>query len=190
MAKFSSLLDRRLDARPPGPPRPIPARRLPEFFRLCIQLAVFPMVAIDLWSQRFIRLVLRTHYVKSGSCQKRGDCCRYIVMGWPSIYDRIPFLGRLALWWETEVNGFYEHDFDVEPGEVSPSRVRIFSCRHLLASGRCGQYWLRPSICRSWPRLDPFGPPGILKGCGYRVRPRGSIPLSGSKSLPILPSDD
>ena len=46
-----------------------------------------------------------------------------------------------------------------------------------LKDGSCGQYRLRPQVCRQWPVIEHFGQPKILKGCGF------------SSSPPYLPED-
>ena len=45
--------------------------------------------------------------------------------------------------------------------------MRVMGCRYLNREGMCDQYKLRPSICRQWPKIEHFGYPRILKGCGF-----------------------
>jgi Fe-S-cluster containining protein len=45
-------------------------------------------------------------------------------------------------------------------------------CRYLKQDGSCSHYRLRPSICRTWPQIEYFGHPRILKGCGFKATPR------------------
>ena len=49
--------------------------------------------------------------------------------------------------------------------------MHVMGCRHLRNDGTCGDYHLRPLICRQWPVVEYFGYPKILKGCGYQSNP-------------------
>ena len=49
--------------------------------------------------------------------------------------------------------------------------MHVMGCRHLRKDGSCGDYHLRPLICRQWPVIEHFGYPKVLKGCGYASDP-------------------
>lgn len=148
------------DKRVPLPEAGLPPQRLWPSVRLLLQLTVFPFMVLDLASQRLLRAIVRPPYKRHGQCQKSGRCCRYLAQHQSGLHR-----WRFFHWWVTEVNGFYERSFEVEPEEGGA--VRIYSCRHLTAEGTCSNYALRPAVCRTWPRIDYFGPPSIMKGCGY-----------------------
>jgi Fe-S-cluster containining protein len=131
---------------------------------------------MDLAIQSLIQRISPPPYRLEGSCQKRGNCCHYIFLEWPPVLDKYPWLGRFWLWWFTDVHGFYLRDFSVENED---NRVaRVMSCRHLQPDGSCGNYALRPAICRQWPRVLFTRKPYILKGCGYKAVPRDDEPPS------------
>lgn len=125
----------------------------------------------------------------------RGNCCHYVLMEWDPLMDRWPWLGRFWMWWYTEIHGFYPRGFDVE--NVDGRVARVMGCRHLQPDGRCGEYRLRPSICRQWPRIEYTSVPYVLKGCGYLAVPRrpdddgeAAPPENSSGELPSAASRD
>lgn len=161
-------------ARPEPPLGGIPVQRTPGWIRWPLRVLVFPFMWLDLTVQRILQRILRPPYRVEGHCKQRGNCCHYILLGWDPLMDRWPWLGKFWLWWYTEILGFYLRGFDIEneAGDVA----RVMSCRYLQPNGSCGQYRLRPGICRQWPRIDYVSRPYVLKGCGYRPVPRHSLP--------------
>ena len=171
MARWLAVLQPAHDVRPPPPASGIPRQRLPRGVRRALQIMVLPFVLLDVCVQRGVRVVLRPRFRLTGGCRRTGSCCRYITQ--PSSPGRNVikrFADRLQRVWATEVNGFYERDFDASDDDGA--RVVVFSCRCLAATGRCKNYALRPSLCRTWPRVDFFVEPRLYKGCGYAARPR------------------
>lgn len=171
---------------PPPPPGGIPRQRLPGWVRWPIRVLMLPFVLLDLAAQRIARLFFKTPYKTEGHCHQRGNCCYYI--GTPAPNN---LMTRLYYLWNTEVNGFYSRGF--EPMDVDGKLMVIMGCRYLLKDGRCGQYRLRPMVCRQWPRIEIFGKPRRLKGCGFKAVPRdknfdpyGEVPSSLSNKLNII----
>jgi Fe-S-cluster containining protein len=124
-----------------------------------------PFILLDLLAQKIARLLIKPPFVKEGHCLKRGNCCHYILL--PQF--RGP-LGRLFLFWNTQINGFYPRYRDTF--DYENKKMIVMGCRHLQKDGRCGDYLLRPAVCRQWPRIEYFGPPQMLKGCGFKAAPR------------------
>ncbi len=153
------------DRRVAPPAGGLPPQRLPRFARLMIQILVYPFMRLDLACQALLRMLVRPPHRRLGQCQMSGRCCRYLAQQKSGLH-KWPFFH----WWATEVNGFYERSFEVEAPEGQ--QMRIYSCRHLTAEGRCNNYAFRPVVCRTWPRIDYFGQPSLMKGCGYRFEPR------------------
>ena len=143
----------------------VPQQKLPGFVRLAIQVFFYPFMRLDLACQSLLRFFIRPSYERKGQCQMTGNCCRYLAQQKSGMH-KWPFFH----WWATEVNGFYERSFEVEAPQGE--QIRIYSCRHLTAEGKCANYALRPVVCRTWPRVDYFGQPSLMKGCGYRFQPR------------------
>jgi hypothetical protein len=157
--------------RAPAPPGGvIPPQRLAGFIRWPVRVALWPFVVLDLAMQRFWRVWAPLPYRVEGQCQRRGDCCHYIVVGIPPLMHRFPVLERAYLAWLTEIHGFYRRGFDVVDDDDSTTLV--VSCRYLMENGSCAHHWLRPTVCRQWPVQRHHALPSLLPGCGYRVVPR------------------
>lgn len=141
-----------------------PKQKLPGFLRWPLRILAFPIMILDVYAQKLAYLIFKPQYVLEGECKKRGNCCRFIHMGWPK-NGKLSWSIRLYIFWQTEVLGFYFRDFDfVDEGEVT----KVMSCRHLNSNGMCNHYRLRPGICRDWPKKHSFRKPHILKGCGFK----------------------
>ena len=78
-------------------------------------------------------------------------------------------IGRLFYFWYTQILGFYKR-ID-EPMVYEGRKMYVMGCRHLRNDGSCGDYHLRPLICRQWPVIEHFGFPKVLKGCGFKSNP-------------------
>jgi Fe-S-cluster containining protein len=94
---------------------------------------------------------------------KRGNCCHYIL-----IPEAKGFFGKLYYLWNTQVLGFYRRYSHEHEAEGKP--IYVMGCRYLRKDGSCGQYHLRPLICRKWPIIEHFGHPRIIKGCGFTAK--------------------
>ena len=114
---------------------------------------------------------IKPPFQKKGMCKQRGTCCHNILLQWSPWYDKIPLLKKSILWWQTELNGFYVKKMEIFD-EKSGTFSKVLGCRYLKKSGSCGHHFFRPSICRSWPRIEYFGLPIYLKGCGFYAKAR------------------
>jgi Fe-S-cluster containining protein len=115
--------------------------------------------------QEIAKMLIRPPFKQTGACHKRGNCCYYILFP-----KRKGWLGKLHLFWTTEVNGFY---FRMkEPVESEKKSIYVMGCRYLQKNGKCGCYFLRPMVCRKWPMIEYFGFPRLLKGCGFKAELR------------------
>ena len=153
------------DVRVEVPPAGVPVQQLPAFLRRFIQCLFYPFMRLDLAAQALLRWIIPPPYKRTGQCKMTGKCCRYLGQDKPKGGDW-PFFR----WWSFEINGFYERGFEVDGPDTT--QMRVYSCRHLTAQGRCGNYAWRPAVCRAWPRIDYFGQPTLMKGCGYQLEPR------------------
>ncbi len=145
-----------------------PVQRLNSWIRWTLRIVAYPFMMVDLFSHRFTLFFMRPKYKITGGCKKSGKCCNYIHLGWPK-KGRLTILSKLYILWQTEVLGFYFKDFDfVEDNEVT----KVMGCRYLSKEGSCTQYFLRPGLCRNWPKISLFHEPVILKGCGYGFEER------------------
>ena len=151
----------------PDPPRW--GRVLRLLHRVAREL-LLPVILIMEAGHRFGRRLLQTEYLVEGACHKRGACCHHILMEWLPIFDRFPWLGRLALWKLTRFYNFYDkgYSWEVQDGLI----VRVLGCHALGSDGRCQDYRLRPLFCRTYPEVPLIGRPLVLRGCGYGFRRR------------------
>ena len=145
----------------------IPSQWLPGIFRWPVLITVLPFVWLDQFGQKVAKLIIRPPNILVGKCKKRGNCCHYIMIR----KTRAPF-GWLDLFWHTQINGFFRRDKKVHMYHGMP--IYIMGCRYLKKNGECGRYMFRPAICRSWPKVEYFGHPQILKGCGFSAKLRKS----------------
>ena len=166
IAEYASALDH-------PPKRKVPKKWLFEPISMFIRLLILPFVALDLIAQKIAKFLIRPPYMKTGKCKKRGNCCYFILVRrcWG-------IFGSLDLFWHTQINGFYR--LETKPQVIEGKKYHLMGCRYLCKDGSCRQHFLRPTICRQWPRIEIFGAPELLKGCGY-------VPKQRSLSkLPIL----
>lgn len=143
----------------------IPRQRVPKWIRNTLRCIFLPFVLLDLSMQRLAKKIIRPPFKQVGKCLKRGVCCQFIMIE----HRRGPF-GKLFYFWHTQINGFYKKEPDIQ--EYDGKQVHVMGCRYLKTDGSCGNYALRPTVCRKWPVIEHFGKPRILKGCGFRAIPR------------------
>ena len=149
----------------PPPQDEIPKQKVPGWIRWPIRAIFLPFVLLDLLCQKFVRFFFKTPYKQVGKCNKRGNCCYFILT-----YAPTNWLKKLYYFWITEINGFYPRQ--QKPLIVDNVKFKVMGCRYFKKNGECSHYRLRPMICRQWPVIEYFGPPKILKGCGYKAVPR------------------
>ena len=142
-----------------------PPQRLPGVIRWMVRCVILPFVVLDFLIQRFFRFLVRSPYRLKGKCKCCGVCCRYILLEWSNYLDKFPLLGKLYIWWLTEIDGFYLLNFDFENEE---GKFRLMSCRYLSDKGVCKHYYTRSAICRQYPWIGYFRKPWFLPKCGYK----------------------
>jgi len=156
---------------PPLPDEGIPKQWVPRWISFSLKCFILPYILLDGWMQWLARLIIRPPFKRKGQCKKRGNCCYYIL-----IRHSTSFFGRLFTFWQTQINGFYVRY--KTPQTYEGKKIHVMGCRYLKKDGSCSQYRLRPGICRSWPEVERFGVPKILKGCGYQSHPPYPQPAS------------
>lgn len=159
---LESILEKAVADTPPPKEKKLPRQYIPGFLRWWIKIHIYPAMMLDLAAQKIARWIIRPPYKKTGQCKRRGACCRYIFLA-----KKNNFLYRLQYLWSTQIQGFYPRDID--DITLDGKTYQIMGCRHLKKDGSCGNYLLRPAICRTWPLIEVFDTPRILKGCGYQI---------------------
>lgn len=157
------------------PVQKVPKKWFPESISILIRLIILPFVLLDLAAQKIARMIIRPPFKKVGKCKKRGNCCYYIL-----VRRSKGVLGWIDLLWHTQINGFYRRT--KETYRVDGKSYYLMGCRYLKQNGSCSRYLIRPAICRIWPRIEYFGRPEMLKGCGYTAKVRKGSNIK----LPIL----
>ena len=156
---------------PPPPKGRFPRRYLFPPLRWVIKMLVLPFVWLDSACQKVAKLFVPPPFVRAGKCKKRGNCCHYILVR----KFRFPF-SSLDLFWHTQINGFFRRQ--KKAIDYNGHKVYVMGCRYLKRDGSCGNYFFRPAVCRTWPRIEIFGVPELLKGCGYFPKERKKHPLN------------
>ncbi|MCH9634535.1 MAG: hypothetical protein S4CHLAM7_12880 [Chlamydiae bacterium] len=142
-----------------------PKQKVPGWVRWPLRILAYPIMILDVYSQKFVYLLFKPKYKIEGDCKQRGNCCHFIHMGWPK-KGKLSLFSKLYIFWQTEILGFYFRSFDfIEDEELT----RVMSCRYLGSNGKCNHYGLRPGICRDWPKTHLLRKPHLLKGCGFKV---------------------
>lgn len=146
-----------------------PKQKLPGWIRWPLRILAYPPMIIDVYAQKIVFLFFKSRYKIVGGCKKRGNCCRFIHMGWPDEKKKLTLFTKIYVFWQTEVLGFYFRDFSfMEDNQLT----KVMSCRYLSEKGVCKHYRLRPGICRNWPKKHLIHKPHLLKGCGFQVKLR------------------
>ena len=160
--KLLSLLETAGEATSPPRSNPIPVQWVPSWIRWPIRCLALPFIFLDLCAQKLAKWLIPPPFKKEGHCLRRGNCCHYIL-----IPPKKGLFGSLYYLWNTQILGFYPREKKTRLYEGKP--VIVMGCRYLKEDGSCRHYRWRPTVCRQWPRIEYFGPPQILKGCGFRA---------------------
>lgn len=144
----------------------VPQRQwLPRSVAYAVKLLLLPFVLVDVACRKIARMLIRPPLVRTGSCKQRGNCCYFIT-----VRKEKGALDVLSRFWMQQVHGFYLRE--KKTYEINGRAYYVMGCRYLQKNGSCGQYRVRPMICREWPKVEIFGHPQILKGCGYSFKAR------------------
>ncbi len=130
--------------------------------RLIIQFILLDNVLTNLPK----KLLFRTRWRLEGKCRQCGNCCKGIYLKIDPKQLGSELFTKLAIAWITWLFDFILLEIDYE------NHYLVFTCKHLQASGKCGNYFWRTSICRNYPLVDYFKKPEFLPGCGFSTKPR------------------
>lgn len=161
--RIEELIEKVADDAAQPPHHPIPKQRLPAIFRWSVRIIAWPFIQLDHLAERLATKLVPPPFKRGGACKKRGNCCHYILLPKPT-----SFLSRLYYLWNIEVNGFYRLNEPEYHDEEEDCTWLVMGCRY-FKNNLCSVYRFRPQMCRKWPIVEIFGPPRILKGCGYQA---------------------
>ena len=160
---------------PAEPVGGIPRQKLPSWIRMTVKCLFLPFLYLELGTEKVAKWIIRPPYERVGTCKRRGNCCHYILF--PETHGIVK---KLFLFWNTEIHGFYRREN--MNYEYEGKKVLVMGCRYLQKDGGCSNYKFRPKVCRSWPIIEYFGFPKVLKGCGYQAK----LKKSSEKKYPAL----
>lgn len=152
---------------PKDPIGGIPKQKLPSWIRWPVRFLLIPLLHLEIGTEKIAKSLIRPPFKQIGTCKRRGNCCHYILF--PEVKG---FIGKLFIFWQTEIYGFYRRENKVH--EYAGKKIIVMGCRYLQKDGSCSKYFFRPKVCRTWPVIELFGYPKILKGCGYQAELRKS----------------
>lgn len=155
-------------------PDPAPRGLVLRLVRRVLRELSYVFIIILNSGRRFGTILLQTEYKLTAGCKKRGACCHHILLEWSPLFDRFPLLGRIILWKYTRLYSFFDRGYtwEIQDGLMA----RVLGCHALQSDGSCGEYRIRPLICRAFPELPLTGKPRLLKGCGYEFVRRDNKP--------------
>lgn len=160
---------------PEEPQGGIPKQRVPGWIRWSIRALLVPFLYAEVYAEKCAKWIVPPPFKQVGSCKRRGNCCHYILFPEPK-----GFFFKLFFFWNTEIYGFYQREQQTYTYE--DKKIIVMGCRYLQKNGSCSRHFFRPKVCRSWPIIEIFGKPRVLKGCGYQAK----IKQSQVKKYPNL----
>lgn len=114
----------------------------------------------DLLAQKILVYSRRTEFIRQGSCQRTGQCCRNLAIQIPRSWAKRPKIVRLFNAWYRSIMNFHYL------GTINENWL-VFECHYLKNNNTCGVYPYRPKLCREFPLVPLFGHGRLHKGCGF-----------------------
>ncbi len=110
-----------------------------------------------------LKRLFPTRFTRTGNCKMCGQCCKEILLKMTPAQTSSALFTSIAVRWISWLFDFILIRIDHENGYL------VFTCKHTIPSGKCGNYFWRPSVCRNYPLVDYFEEPKFLPGCGYEA---------------------
>lgn len=125
---------------------------------------IISFVLLDNFLSNFSRrLVTSSKWRLSGQCRQCGTCCEEICLRITPKQLASRMFRKLAVAWVCWLFDFIYLRTDYTNYYV------IFTCKHRLPNGSCGNYFWRPNVCRNFPLVDYFEQPRFIPGCGFKA---------------------
>jgi hypothetical protein len=115
------------------------------------------------------KALFKSKWVLTGKCKQCGNCCKEIYLKIDPGQLGSKLFSTLAIKWITWLFDFILLRIDYE------NYYLVFTCKHIRADGKCGNYFWRPNICRNYPLVDYFEEPKLLPGCGFSAKQRNVL---------------
>jgi len=133
---------------------------------LVVRLTLALWATLELRGRAVVELLLRPRFTIGGHCQHNGACCHHILMADDPL-TTWPVLGVLGRFWLCGVYRFRptENAVELPDGRLA----RVYTCDNLTTDCCCREHFLRPLVCRQYPRPRYFEAPALHTGCGYHV---------------------
>ncbi|MBU1026434.1 MAG: YkgJ family cysteine cluster protein [Candidatus Margulisbacteria bacterium] len=112
------------------------------------------------------KILFKSRWVLAGKCKQCGKCCEEIYLKMTPNQISSKFFTNLAIRWISWLFDFILIRVEQDAGYL------VFTCKHRLRDGRCGNYFWRPNICRNYPLVDYFEEPKMLPDCGFTAKLR------------------
>lgn len=142
-------------------------RNLAKSRMLFFKRFIISIILLDNCSTNFPKkLLFKTRWQLEGQCKRCGICCQEIYLKITPRQLSSKLFTNLAIKWISWVFDFILIKIDYE------NYYLVWTCKHKLVDGRCGNYFWRPSVCRNYPLVDYFDEPKFIPGCGYSARKR------------------
>lgn len=138
---------------------------LVRFVYLVVGLFLYYMEIMGNW---FIGYNKKTEYIKKGSCNQCGKCCKLLAIQYPNFFNKLLWLKNLCIKWHKWRYGFLYHGAE--------DNYFMYSCNNLDENNRCTIYSLRPRLCREYPKLKVYGKAPTYALCGYYFKSRDGSP--------------
>lgn len=121
-------------------------------------------VLLDNYLTNLFKKPFGSKWKRTGQCRQCGNCCREIYLTMTPAQIKSRLFTNLSIRWITWLFDFILLRIDYENDSL------VFTCRHLTAKGKCGNYTWRPNVCRNYPLVDYFEEPKFLPECGFSAR--------------------
>lgn len=124
-------------------------------------------VLLDNFLTQFVKTyIIRPRWKIVGKCKQCGVCCQEILLKATPRQLNSPLFMKIAIKWISWLFDFILLRVDYDNGYL------VWTCKHRLPSGKCGNYFWRPNVCRNYPLVDYFDEPKFLPNCGFKAELR------------------
>lgn len=138
-----------------------------RFFAFIVGALFYYMESAADW---LIGTYSRTEYIRQGSCNRCGRCCRLLALEMPSFVARNKYLVHFFIWLHAL---FFNFQYEGQNG-----KWLVYRCGYFVDEDpvRCRIYPFRHRLCRYYPRQHLYGHPKVHVDCGFKFMRRDGKP--------------